>query len=99
MSTGMIIVLSVTAFLVLLVWWVIVQYNYFIRLKVLLNEAWSGIDVQLKRRYDLIPNLVAVVKGYGIHEKSVLEEVTRLRTASMSATGISEKSAAEAGLS
>ncbi|PKN03791.1 hypothetical protein CVU75_00485 [Candidatus Dependentiae bacterium HGW-Dependentiae-1] len=93
------IALGVGILVMLIGLWGIAQYNFFIRLKALLNEAWSGIDVQLKRRYDLIPNLVAVVKGYGIHEKSVLEEVTRLRTASMSATGISEKSAAEAGLS
>lgn len=98
MATGMMVLLGVGIIVVLLVLWGVAQYNTFIRLKALLNEAWSGIDVQLKRRYDLIPNLVAVVKGYGIHEKGVLEDVTRLRTASMNATGIQEKAVAEAGL-
>ncbi len=98
MSTGMMVFLGIGILLVLFVFWSIAQYNSFVRLKALLNEAWSGIDVQLKRRYDLIPNLVAVVKGYGIHEKGVLEDVTRLRAASMNATGIQEKAAAEAGL-
>ena len=62
------------------------------------DEGWSGIDVQLKRRYDLIPNLVNVVQGYRIHEKEVLEKVTQMRTASMSATTIDQKAAAEKGL-
>jgi LemA protein len=65
----------------------------------LLDEGWSGIEVQLKRRADLIPNLIATVKGYSIHEKGVLEEVTRLRTASMHAATITDKVQSESALS
>lgn len=56
------------------------MYNRFVRQRNILNEAWSGIDVQLKRRHDLIPNIVETVKGYAKHEKSVLEEITNLRS-------------------
>jgi len=56
-------------------------FNRLIRLRQMTNEAWSGIDVQLKRRSDLVPNLVEAVKGYAAHERSVLEEVTALRGA------------------
>lgn len=72
------------------------------RLIVLLNrikEAWSGIEVQLKRRTDLIPNLVSTVKGYAKHEKSVFENVTKARSALMSAQGIKETQEAENMLS
>ena len=79
--------------------WAVSCYNTFVRLKAMLDEAWSGIDVQLKRRYDLIPNLVATVQGYSVHEKSTLEEVTRMRSVSMHATDVHGKSLAEAGLS
>ena len=92
-------VLVIGGLLLLIALWAVASYNQFIHLKALLDEAWSGIEVQLKRRYDLIPNLIATVQGYSIHEKGVLEEVTRLRSASLSASGITEKSVAEAGLS
>lgn len=69
----------------LLVVWVIGIYNGLIKLRVRVNEAWSDIDVQLKRRHDLIPNLMETVKGYMTHEREVFEEVTRLRTAAMAA--------------
>jgi LemA protein len=59
--------------------WVVVQYNSLVSLRNYISESWSDVDVELKRRYDLIPNLVAVVKGYAAHEKSVLERVTELR--------------------
>lgn len=65
--------------------WVILTYNRLIVLKNRTQEAWSDIDVQLKRRYDLIPNLVETVKGYASHEKSVFENVTKARTAAMTA--------------
>lgn len=78
--------------------WFVSGYNRLVRFKALLNEGLSGIDVQLKRRYDLIPNLVAVVKQYATHEKDTFEKVTELRTRSMNATTVSEKVAAEAGL-
>ena len=62
-------------------------YNKFVKLRVRANEAWSDIRVQLKRRYDLIPNLIETVKGYAKQEKEVLENVTKARTAAMSAKG------------
>lgn len=61
----------------------IVMYNSLIRLKNRVDEAWSDIDVQLKRRYDLIPNLIETVKGYAKHESETFEKVTRARTAAM----------------
>src|SRR5210317_1870713 len=63
------------------------------------EEGWSGIDVQLKRRANLIPNVIEAVKGYMGHEKSVLEGVTRLRSEAMNATNIDDKIAAESALS
>ena len=71
--------------LVLVVSSVVVLYNSFASLKVKIQEAWSQIDVQLKRRVDLIPNLVETVKGYASHEKEVFENVTKARSALMSA--------------
>lgn len=65
--------------------WVIFTYNSFVKIKNNVKEAWSDIDVQLKRRYDLIPNLIETVKGYASHEASVLESVTRARVSAMSA--------------
>ncbi len=71
------------------------MYNGLVRLNVQADEAWSDITVQLKRRYDLIPNLVNTVKGYAAHEKSVFEDVTKARTAAMSAQGPAETGKAE----
>ncbi len=65
--------------------WLIAIYNGLIKLRNRADEAWSDIDVQLKRRYDLIPNLIETVKGYAAHEKGVLENVTKARTAAMAA--------------
>lgn len=90
--------LVVVGLVALFVFWAILSYNRLVQLKSLSEEGWSGIDVQLKRRYDLIPNLVAVVEGYKIHEKEVLEKVTQMRAASMSATTIDQKADAEKGL-
>jgi LemA protein len=59
--------------------WVVVQYNSLVALKNYISESWSNVDTELKRRYDLIPNLVATVKGYAAHERAVLERVTELR--------------------
>lgn len=66
-------------------------YNSVARLKILVDEAWSGIDVQLKRRYDLIPNLVETVKGYAKHERKTFEKIAELRTSAMNATTPEEK--------
>jgi LemA protein len=71
--------------LVLVLGWLMMTYNGLVKLRVLVEEGWSGIDVQLKKRYDLIPNLVNTVKGYAKHEKDVLENVTNYRTAAMEA--------------
>jgi len=86
------IILIVVAALLLWLWSI---YNGLVRLKVRTEEAWSDIDVQLKRRYDLIPNLLETVKGYAAHEKGVLEEVTRARTAAMGAQSMGDHSKAE----
>ena len=79
----------------LLIIWLIATYNSLIRQRNRVDEAWSDIEVQLKRRYDLIPNLVSTVKGYAAHESGVFEKVTAARTAAMSATSPHDKLAAE----
>src|SRR5947207_6321401 len=73
--------------LLLILVWVGMTYNGLVRARNLVDEAWSGIDVQLKRRHDLIPNLVEAVKGYMQHESGVLDNVTRARAAAISAGG------------
>ncbi len=80
--------------LIILVLYLIAQYNGFIILKTRIHEALSGIDVQLKRRADLIPNLVETVKGYAKHEKEVFTQVTKARTALMNAGSLEEKARA-----
>ena len=70
-------------------------YNGLITLKVRVEEAWSDITVQLKRRADLIPNLIEAVKGYAKHEKAVFENVTKARAATVNAQGPAEAAAAE----
>ena len=67
------------AALAVLLAWGVLTFNRFVRLRNQVSEAWAGIDVQLQRRYELVPNLVATVKGYVEHESGVLEKVTRLR--------------------
>jgi len=74
-------------------------YNSLVGKRMQIDNAWSQIDVQLKKRYDLVPNLVETVKGYAKHEKSVFENVTRARAAVMGATGVVEKAKAENALS
>lgn len=79
--------------------WAILAYNALITLRNRTDESWSDIDVQLKRRYDLIPNLVETVKGYATHERELFEKVTQARTSAMNAKTIDEKSKAENVLS
>ena len=86
------IILAVIALVIL---WIIFAYNSFVRFINRAKEAWADIDVQLKRRYDLIPNLVNTVKGYAIHESSVFENVTKARAAAMGAGSLAEKGQAE----
>jgi LemA protein len=87
------------AALVLVIVILIGMYNSLVRLKVQVDNAWADIDVQLKRRYDLIPNLVETVKGYAGHEKGTLEAVINARNRAMTATAPGEKAAAENMLS
>jgi len=81
------------------IFWVILNYNRLITFKNRAKEAWADIDVQLKRRYNLIPNLVETVKGYATHEREVFEKVTEARTRAMGAQGVKEKEQAENALS
>lgn len=85
--------------LALIVIWLIASYNGLVTLRNRVKEAWSDIEVQLKRRYDLIPNLVETVKGYAAHERELFEKVTEARTKAMQAQGIKEKGDAENVLS
>lgn len=79
--------------------WIIAVYNGLVTLKNRTDEAWSDIDVQLKRRYDLIPNLVNTVKGYATHERELFEKVTQARTQAMGAQSLDQKAQAENALS
>ncbi len=78
--------------------WLLMTYNSLIRRRNQVKEAWSDIDVQLKRRYDLIPNLVATVKGYAGHERTAFENVTAARSAAMGAKTTAERAQAENAL-
>lgn len=90
------ILLIVVAFVAL---WAVMVYNGLITLKNRTDEAWSDIDVQLKRRYDLIPNIVETVKGYAAHEAGTFQKVTEARTAAMGAKTMAEHAQAENALS
>lgn len=90
------IIVGVPALVIL---WAIFAYNRFVRLTNRAKEAWSDIEVQLKRRYDLIPNVVETVKGYAAHERNVLESVTNARTQAMGAQSVKEHEGAENMLS
>jgi LemA protein len=96
MDTILSIILIVVVAIIL---WVIAVFNGLVVLKNRAKEALSDIDVQTKRRYDLIPNLVETVKGYATHEKELFEKVTQARTAAMGATGLKDKAEAENVLS
>lgn len=85
--------------LVVLVLWVVGVFNGLIRTRNRVKEAWSDIDVQLKRRYDLIPNLVETVKGYAAHEKETFDRVIQARSKAMGAQGVAAKGQAENMLS
>lgn len=86
------IILGIVAVLGLFLW---ITYNGLVKLKLRVDEAWSDITVQLKRRLDLIPNLVNSVKGYAEHESSVFEKVTEARANALNAQGVKETAAAE----
>ena len=77
----------------------VISYNRFVRQKNHIRESWSNVDTELRRRYDLIPNLVQTVKGYAAHERAVLDEVTQARAGALSSTGpAGERSSAETSL-
>src|ERR671916_462083 len=95
--TIVLIVLAVVV--VLLVLYAVSTYNSLVRLRTRAEEGFSDIDVQLKRRHDLIPNLVETVKGYAAHERGVFENVTRARSAAVAAQGPEEQARAENALS
>jgi LemA protein len=84
---------------VLVLLWLVVIYNRMVALRQTVGQAWSDIEVQLKQRHDLVPNLVETVKGYAAHERGTLEEVIRARNAAVSAQGPEQASAAEGQLS
>lgn len=90
MIVGIIVAVVVVVGLV-----VAAMYNGLVKLNVRADEAWSDITVQLKRRYDLIPNLVSTVKGYATHEKTVFEDVTKARANALGAQGVQETAKAE----
>src|SRR3954447_21018945 len=91
----MIAVIIIVVVLVLIVGFFAAMYNALVRLNQQASEAWSDITVQLKRRYDLIPNLVNTVKGYASHEKTVFEDVTKARANALSADGPAQTAQAE----
>ncbi len=88
----MLIIIIILAIVAL---WAIGTYNAFVRLRTQKDEAWADIDVQLKRRYDLIPNLINTVKGYASHEEGVFTKVTEARSKAMQAGSVSEHSSAD----
>ncbi len=91
----MIALYVVLGVIVLVGLWALVTYNGLVRQKNIVAEAWSGIDAQLKRRTDLIPNLVETVKGYATHERTTLDELARLRTAGAGAATPADRAQAE----
>jgi len=90
--------IAIVAILVVAVLYYIGKRNSIIASRNRVDESWSGIDVQLKRRHDLVPNLVETVKGYAAHESQVFEKVTEARAKAMAAEGVGETSKAEQGL-
>lgn len=95
----MLAVIIILVIVVLLAFFLVSIYNALIRLRNQVKNAWSQIDVQLKRRHDLIPNLIETVKGYMKHERETLENITRYRSQAMDAGTVGEKSRAEGLLS
>ena len=92
---GLLIVLAIIAAILLMV---IMMYNGLVQLRVRSENAWSDIDVQLKRRHDLVPNLVETVKGYATHEKSTFEDIAKYRSMAMQATAPADRAQAEGQL-
>jgi LemA protein len=91
----MLVVWILVGVVVVLLLWAILDYNRLVTLRNRADNGWSQIDVQLRRRYDLIPNLIETVKGYAAHEREVFENVTEARTQAMGATGVQDQAHAE----
>jgi LemA protein len=87
--------IAILVIVVVIAFMVVAMYNSLVQLRVRADSAWSDIDVQLKRRHDLIPNLVETVKGYAAHEKGTFENIARFRTQAMQATTPADKAVAE----
>jgi len=94
----MITIFVIAALVVLFLLYGVSIYNRLVKLRNLVQEAWSSIDVMLKKRHDLIPNLVETVKGYATHERETLDSVTRARTQAVGADSVQAKEAAEKNL-
>ncbi len=92
------VVVIVAAIVVLLLIVLVGMFNRLVRLRNRAENAWAQVDVQLRKRYDLIPNLVETVKGYAAHEQQTFEEVTRARTAAQQAQGVAQQAQAENAL-
>jgi len=98
MSPALIVLLVIVGAFILILLWFVAMYNGLVRLRNQVKNAWAQIDVQLKRRHDLIPNLVETAKGYMTHERGTLEAVTKARNLAAQASGAGQASQAEQGL-
>ncbi len=100
MEASTIVLIVIAAFVAIVLLWLAKAYNGLVRLRNQVKNAWAQIDVQLKRRWDLIPNLVETVKGYATHEKETLENVTKARNIAQGAAGqgVAQQAMAESGL-
>jgi len=92
------VLIAIVVIILIAVLWYIATRNGIIASRNRVDESWSGIDVQLKRRHDLVPNLVETVKGYATHEQKVFEEVTKARADAMAAQSVGDTAQAESGL-
>src|SRR5438552_4400452 len=90
-----IVLLILVGLIVVVVLWLIAAYNGLVRLRNQLENAWAQIEVQLKRRHDLIPNLVETVKGYAKHEPETFEKITQARNAAINAQGVQQRAQAD----
>ena len=89
------VVIVIVVIIVLLLLWLVAMFNKLVRLRNRAENAWAQVDVQLRKRYDLIPNLVETVKGYAAHERGTFEAVTNARTAAQQAQGVAQQAEAE----
>ena len=92
---GIVVVVGFVGLIIVIALWLMAMYNGLVRLRNEVENAWSQIDVQLKRRHDLIPNLLETVKGYMKHERETLESITQARSLAMGAKGVQEQAQAE----